>query len=151
MYMPEAEPLWLVIQCLRAYMHAPSHERMGRPATNHVRRPPERRGHLCAWLQYAKIVQKLGFPATFKEFKIQNIVGSCDVKFPIRLEGLAYAHSLFASVSRPWFMSIAGAVPSHVGHYAAMGHVACRTGHCTYLHTHTCSLAPSHARVKLLS
>jgi hypothetical protein len=48
--------------------------------------------------QYAKIVQKLGFPATFKEFKIQNIVGSCDVKFPIRLEGLAYAHSLFASV-----------------------------------------------------
>ncbi|GFR46908.1 hypothetical protein Agub_g8555 [Astrephomene gubernaculifera] len=47
--------------------------------------------------RYAKIVQKLGFPATFKEFKIQNIVGSCDVKFPIRLEGLAYAHSLFAS------------------------------------------------------
>ncbi|KXZ55925.1 hypothetical protein GPECTOR_2g1476 [Gonium pectorale] len=46
---------------------------------------------------YAKIVQKLGFPATFKEFKIQNIVGSCDVKFPIRLEGLAFAHSLFAS------------------------------------------------------
>jgi hypothetical protein len=25
------------------------------------------------------------------EFKIQNIVGSCDVKFPIRLEGLAYS------------------------------------------------------------
>lgn len=53
----------------------------------------------CLVVQYAKIVQKLGFPATFKEFKIQNIVGSCDVKFPIRLEGLAYAHSLFASVS----------------------------------------------------
>lgn len=50
-------------------------------------------------MQYAKIVQKLGFPATFKEFKIQNIVGSCDVKFPIRLEGLAFSHSLFASVS----------------------------------------------------
>jgi hypothetical protein len=57
----------------------------------------------CACLvpcpQYAKIVQKLGFQATFKEFKIQNIVGSCDVRFPIRLEGLAFAHSLFASVS----------------------------------------------------
>lgn len=36
--------------------------------------------------QYAKIIQKLDFPATFKDFKIQNIVGSCDVKFPIRLE-----------------------------------------------------------------
>ncbi|KAF9896548.1 TATA-box-binding protein, partial [Lobosporangium transversale] len=29
--------------------------------------------------------------------KIQNIVGSCDVKFPIRLEGLAYAHGPFTS------------------------------------------------------
>jgi transcription initiation factor TFIID TATA-box-binding protein len=47
--------------------------------------------------KYAKIVQKLGFPAVFKEFKIQNIVGSCDVKFPIRLEGLAYSQSLFSS------------------------------------------------------
>jgi len=47
--------------------------------------------------KYAKIVQKLGFSATFKEFKIQNIVGSCDVRFPIRLEGLAYAQSMFSS------------------------------------------------------
>jgi hypothetical protein len=30
--------------------------------------------------------------AKFTEFKIQNIVGSCDVKFPIRLEKLAFAH-----------------------------------------------------------
>jgi TATA-box binding protein (TBP) (component of TFIID and TFIIIB) len=34
-----------------------------------------------------------------QDFKIQNIVGSCDVKFPIRLEGLAYSHSAFSSVS----------------------------------------------------
>jgi len=47
--------------------------------------------------KYAKIVQKLGFPATFKEFKVQNIVGSCDVKFPIRLEGLAFGHQLFSN------------------------------------------------------
>uniref|UniRef100_J3N2U6 TATA-box-binding protein n=1 Tax=Oryza brachyantha TaxID=4533 RepID=J3N2U6_ORYBR len=47
--------------------------------------------------KYARIVQKLGFPAKFKEFKIQNIVGSCDVKFPIRLEGLAYSHGAFSS------------------------------------------------------
>ncbi|KAI8827404.1 TATA-box-binding protein [Chytriomyces hyalinus] len=47
--------------------------------------------------KYARIVQKLGFPAKFTDFKIQNIVGSCDVKFPIRLEGLAYAHGDFSS------------------------------------------------------
>ncbi|KAG2272093.1 hypothetical protein Bca52824_066648 [Brassica carinata] len=47
--------------------------------------------------KYARIVQKLGFPAKFKDFKIQNIVGSCDVKFPIRLEGLAYSHAAFSS------------------------------------------------------
>ncbi|KAF9043723.1 hypothetical protein BDZ89DRAFT_1197071 [Hymenopellis radicata] len=29
--------------------------------------------------KYARIVQKLGFDAKFSEFKIQNIVGSCDV------------------------------------------------------------------------
>lgn len=34
-----------------------------------------------------------------QEFKIQNIVGSCDVKFPIRLEGLCMAHGYFATVS----------------------------------------------------
>lgn len=47
--------------------------------------------------KYACIVQKLGFVAKFSEFKIQNIVGSCDVKFPIRLEGLAYSHGQFSS------------------------------------------------------
>ncbi|KAJ2083026.1 TATA-binding protein (TBP) [Coemansia sp. RSA 988] len=47
--------------------------------------------------KYARIVQKLGFPAKFTDFKIQNIVGSCDVKFPIRLEGLAYSHGAFSS------------------------------------------------------
>lgn len=57
-------------------------------------------------IQYAKIVQKLGFQAKFTEFKIQNIVGSCDVRFPIRLEGLAFSQSMFSSVSGPgggWF------------------------------------------------
>lgn len=34
-----------------------------------------------------------------QEFKIQNMVGSCDVKFPIRLEGLASTHAMFCSVS----------------------------------------------------
>jgi transcription initiation factor TFIID TATA-box-binding protein len=48
--------------------------------------------------KYARILQKLGFSVTFKEFKIQNMVGSCDVRFPIRLEGLASTqHSTFCS------------------------------------------------------
>ncbi|KAG4912445.1 hypothetical protein JHK85_053737 [Glycine max] len=33
-----------------------------------------------------------------QDFKIQNIVGSCDVKFPIRMEGLAYYQGAFSSM-----------------------------------------------------
>ena len=47
--------------------------------------------------KYARIIQKLGFNAKFMDFKIQNIVGSCDIKFPIRLEGLASRHHHFSS------------------------------------------------------
>lgn len=47
--------------------------------------------------KYARIIQKLGFVAKFLDFKIQNMVGSCDVKFPIRLEGLVLTHSTFSS------------------------------------------------------
>lgn len=48
--------------------------------------------------KYARIIQKAGFKAVrFVEFKIQNIVGSCDVKFAIRLEGLADDHAEFSS------------------------------------------------------
>ena len=47
--------------------------------------------------KYARIVQKLGFGARFTDFRIQNIVASCDIRFPIRLEGLAYAHANYSS------------------------------------------------------
>lgn len=47
--------------------------------------------------KYARIIQKLGFNAKFTDFKIQNIVGSCDIRFPIRLEGLAMRHNHFSS------------------------------------------------------
>ncbi|KAI3994484.1 hypothetical protein MKX01_012742 [Papaver californicum] len=43
--------------------------------------------------KYARIVQKLGFPAKFKDFNIQNIVTSCDVNFIIRLEALQYSNA----------------------------------------------------------
>lgn len=55
----------------------------------------EKDSHLAA-RKYARIIQKLGFPeATFNDFKIQNIVASCDVEFPIRLEGLALEHETY--------------------------------------------------------
>ena len=42
--------------------------------------------------KYAKTIKKIGFDVKFEEFKVQNIVGSCDAKFPIRLESLSNAH-----------------------------------------------------------
>ncbi|KAJ8606105.1 hypothetical protein CTAYLR_010562 [Chrysophaeum taylorii] len=45
----------------------------------------------------AAIVKKLGYAPKFSEFKIQNMVSTADVGFPIRLEALAYAHAKFSS------------------------------------------------------
>ncbi|CAG9326745.1 unnamed protein product [Blepharisma stoltei] len=47
--------------------------------------------------KFTRIIQKIDFPAKFSEFKIQNLVASVDVKFPIRLEGLAIKHFNFSS------------------------------------------------------
>jgi len=47
--------------------------------------------------RYARIIQKIGFQASFKEFKIQNIVGSCDIGFHLKLESLHNAHSKFST------------------------------------------------------
>lgn len=48
--------------------------------------------------KFAYIVERVGFtPKETLDFKVQNIVGTTDVGFPIRLEGLVYAHSTFAS------------------------------------------------------
>ena len=48
--------------------------------------------------KFAYIVEKVGFkPKEFFDFKVQNVAGTADVGFPIRLEGLVYAHSNFAS------------------------------------------------------
>jgi transcription initiation factor TFIID TATA-box-binding protein len=52
---------------------------------------------------YAKIILKLGFPVKFSEFKVQNIVASCDVKFPIRLEGMANTFLKFCSYEPEMF------------------------------------------------
>lgn len=47
--------------------------------------------------KFSRIIHKLGFNTKFADFKIQNIVSSCDTQFSIRLEGLAFAHSNFCS------------------------------------------------------
>ncbi|XP_078176823.1 TATA-box-binding protein 2-like [Carex rostrata] len=48
--------------------------------------------------KFARIVQKLGFSAQFKEFKIQNMVASCGVDFSVNLFRLAVSsHGVFIS------------------------------------------------------
>jgi transcription initiation factor TFIID TATA-box-binding protein len=47
---------------------------------------------------YAKMIKKINNPdIKLQDFKIQNIVGSCDVKFPISLESLNNEHSIFST------------------------------------------------------
>ena len=47
--------------------------------------------------KYAKAIKKVGFNVSMQDFKIQNIVGSCDVGFPISLEGLSGQHDKFST------------------------------------------------------
>ena len=47
--------------------------------------------------KFARIIQKIGFQVKFKGFKVQNIVASCDVKFPIRLEQLSQEVDRFST------------------------------------------------------
>lgn len=86
-------------------------------------------------MQYAKIIQKLGFPATFKEFKVQNIVGSCDVKFPIRLEGMAFSQQMFCNVSKSSLLPCCVAVCAAMrGCMACAVHAAAASLHNTWTH-----------------
>ncbi|XP_077501628.1 uncharacterized protein LOC144112682 [Amblyomma americanum] len=43
--------------------------------------------------KFARITQKLRYNARFTDFKVQNIVASCDVGFRIKLESLALIES----------------------------------------------------------
>lgn len=47
--------------------------------------------------KYAKSIKKVGFSVTMQDFKVQNIVGSCDVQFPISLESLSTSHDKFST------------------------------------------------------
>jgi len=57
---------------------------------------------------FAYIIEKVdaGFQPMYVDFKVQNIVGTVDVGFPIRLEGLVYTHSKFASYEPELFSGL---------------------------------------------
>ena len=45
-----------------------------------------------ASLKYTTILQRLGFPASFDSFRVQNVVGSGDVGYSVRVEGIRTMH-----------------------------------------------------------
>ncbi|KAF7283709.1 uncharacterized protein LOC143204880 [Rhynchophorus ferrugineus] len=47
--------------------------------------------------KFARIIQKLGFNIQFANFKVQNLVATCDLRFPIKLENLNHLHGQFSS------------------------------------------------------
>ncbi|ALC38728.1 Trf [Drosophila busckii] len=53
--------------------------------------------------KFARILQKLGFPVKFVDYKIQNIVATVDLRFPIRLENLNQVHGQFSSYEPEMF------------------------------------------------
>ena len=75
-------------------MHEPFPRSLGKMVVTGAKSEDDSRLASC---EYARIIQKLGSDAKFSDFKIQNIVGSCDIKFPIRLEGVVYSHGQFSS------------------------------------------------------
>ncbi|XVF61117.1 hypothetical protein PTKIN_Ptkin08bG0103200 [Pterospermum kingtungense] len=46
--------------------------------------------------RYARILQKLGFDVKFKDFKIQNMVASCNITVPVSLIRLGHSHYEFS-------------------------------------------------------
>ncbi|KAK4224317.1 TATA-box-binding protein, partial [Podospora fimiseda] len=56
---------------------------------------PESLARLAA-RKHARAIQKAGYNTQFKDFKVQNFVGSCATGFYVRLEGIAREHDRFA-------------------------------------------------------
>lgn len=52
---------------------------------------------LLAAKKFARIIQKLNFKVKFNKFKVQNLVATCDLRFPIKLENLNQVHGQFSS------------------------------------------------------
>ena len=48
---------------------------------------------LAAARKAAKIISKCGYDdAVFTDFRVENLVASSDIRFPVRLEGVAHEH-----------------------------------------------------------
>lgn len=47
--------------------------------------------------KFCRILQKLGYKVKFSDFKIQNVIATVDLRFPIRLENLNQIHGQFSS------------------------------------------------------
>ncbi|KAK9869932.1 hypothetical protein WA026_006030 [Henosepilachna vigintioctopunctata] len=52
---------------------------------------------LLAMKKFARIIQKLGYNIRFENFTIQNLVATCDLRFPIKLENLNQLHNQFSN------------------------------------------------------
>ncbi|XP_075225581.1 TATA-box binding protein-related factor [Lycorma delicatula] len=61
---------------------------------------------LLATKKFARIIQKLGFSVKFQNFQIHNIVSTCDLRFPIRLENLNQVHGQFSSYEPELFPAL---------------------------------------------
>lgn len=48
---------------------------------------------ISAARKYTSIIQRVGFPARMGSYKVQNMTATCDLGFPIRLEGFLYANA----------------------------------------------------------
>ena len=53
--------------------------------------------------KYARIFQNLGIPVMFKKFRIQNIVASANVNFPIKLQDIAESYGPYVSFTPDLF------------------------------------------------
>lgn len=50
---------------------------------------------LLAAKKFTRILQKLGFDVGFNNYKLQSVVATCDLKFPIKLEEMSQLHGQF--------------------------------------------------------
>ncbi|XP_032514937.2 uncharacterized protein LOC116768354 [Danaus plexippus] len=56
--------------------------------------------------KFARIIQKLGFPVKFVDFKVLNFLATADLRFPIKLEALQQAHGQFTSYEPELFSGL---------------------------------------------
>ena len=62
--------------------------------------------------KYVAIIQRCGFQqAAFRDYKVQNLTASTDCGFPIRLEGLVYAHAQHATYEPELFPGLVYRLP----------------------------------------